>query len=1159
MSKQYIFIILFIISITTAYIGIDHIKNNALSQFQQKYFLKTVEQSELYLKTLIKEKQNTTAMIATSLTNSENVLSTLKGDSSNSIDLKKYSLKLRETTDFKNVWFQLISKKGISLQRSWTDKKNDSLVNIRIDVAKMIKNPKVMNTISVGKFDLSFKSMIPVFDDKNTFLGIIEVITHFNSISKKLKKNGIESVILADKKYKKQLTKAFTKKFAADYYVANLDAPAKLLHYLQQENIEEYISNIKLKPYYLDKKLDSLVTYYGMANEDGTALAHFLLFNSLQNLDISKINEINYVYNLYKFFAILLIVLIFYLMYRANLESRLSLGSRALTIVIITYVILAVILYILVELKHNNDIKDYRNSIKKQTLVEYNSIIDKNRQIAQLIYDSYINIDTVKELLKQNQRGDLYKQLKPTYIELIKKYNIRQIHFHLPDSQSFLRMHRPKKYGDSLKGIRESVDYVNKFLKPYYGFEEGRIFNGFRYVFPLFHKDRSHIGSVEVSFDIYSFMDNYFNIFNASRVNFLLNKSVINEKVFNNEQSNYIKSPIKDFYFDKLVLQKLREKRKDIVAAQKDKKKLLRISETILKGEPFTVHFGEVEDITTIIPLINNITNKVVGSINISKKDTYIQQRDAEFYQLLAVLLIILGFIMVFIYREIISKYKIKLQSIKNKKILDSQHSFIIITDGSNIQLANNSMLKFFNYKTLEEFKTEHNCICELFENEDGKNYIQRYMGEQNWFEYIKNNQDEHKVKFKSHTGEYHIFKIEYSQYNIEQNQYIISFLDITQLENVNSSLKKTTNEQTQLLSLFNKSDITLFKWKNDTKRTVEYVSDNVSKLLGYEKDDFLSGKIHYEELINENDLITIQTELETLLNTNDDFLRHTPYQITTKKREKKYILTYQLLIKDSDQRISHFLGYLVDITHIKTIEHQLIQSEKMSSLGNMIGNIAHQWRQPLSVISTSASTMQLEHEYGTLNGEKMTSYCDSIVNSTNFLSQTIDTFRDFIKEKKELKEVVIQDRLNLAIKISEPSLKNNHIALINNIDYQKDIVKELPIGELVQVLTNILNNAKDALVNKNIQNGWIKISCTEIQDTIVITIEDNAGGIDEEIMPQIFEPYFTTKHQSQGTGLGLYMSHKIVSESLRGKLYAQNTSYGAKFIIELPSDTISI
>ena len=160
MNKPYIFITLFIISVATAYFGIDKIKQSELTQFQQKYFLKTVEQSELYLKTLIKEKQNTTAMIATSLTDSENVLDTLKGNSSKLIDLKKYSLKLRETTDFKNVWFQLISKEGISLQRSWTDKKNDSLINVRIDVAKMIKNPKVMNTISVGKFDLSFKSRL---------------------------------------------------------------------------------------------------------------------------------------------------------------------------------------------------------------------------------------------------------------------------------------------------------------------------------------------------------------------------------------------------------------------------------------------------------------------------------------------------------------------------------------------------------------------------------------------------------------------------------------------------------------------------------------------------------------------------------------------------------------------------------------------------------------------------------------------------------------------------------------------------------------------------------------------------------------------------------------------------------------------------------------
>ena len=105
-------------------------------------------------------------------------------------------------------------------------------------------------------------------------------------------------------------------------------------------------------------------------------------------------------------------------------------------------------------------------------------------------------------------------------------------------------------------------------------------------------------------------------------------------------------------------------------------------------------------------------------------------------------------------------------------------------------------------------------------------------------------------------------------------------------------------------------------------------------------------------------------------------------------------------------------------------------------------------------------------------------------------------------------------------------------------------------------VLINILNNAKDALIYNQIENPWIKLSLESNETTVLITIEDNAGGVPEDIIPHIFEPYFTTKHQSQGTGLGLYMSYKIIVENLKGKLYAKNRLFGAKFFIELNKES---
>ena len=252
--------------------------------------------------------------------------------------------------------------------------------------------------------------------------------------------------------------------------------------------------------------------------------------------------------------------------------------------------------------------------------------------------------------------------------------------------------------------------------------------------------------------------------------------------------------------------------------------------------------------------------------------------------------------------------------------------------------------------------------------------------------------------------------------------------------------------------------------------------------------------------------------------------------------------------------------GTIQDITkeynqqqNIKIQEKLLHEQEKLASMGEMIGNIAHQWRQPLSVISTSTSGMQIEKEMDTLSDEKFYKYTDGILKNTEFLSKTIDTFRNYIKEKKELKEVVLQDRIRSAVDIIEAAFINNHIKLINDIDRCEPINITMVVGELSQVIINLLNNAKDILLEQNIDDPTVKILLEKCDNNAVITIEDNGGGIPEDILPKIFDPYFTTKHQSQGTGLGLHMSKDIIEKHLNGRIYAQNNNNGATFTIIIP------
>ena len=262
-------------------------------------------------------------------------------------------------------------------------------------------------------------------------------------------------------------------------------------------------------------------------------------------------------------------------------------------------------------------------------------------------------------------------------------------------------------------------------------------------------------------------------------------------------------------------------------------------------------------------------------------------------------------------------------------------------------------------------------------------------------------------------------------------------------------------------------------------------------------------------------------------------------------------------LLKNKINDITEHINLKIEHKEQQEQLHQqkldMIIQSKNAQMGEMIGNIAHQWRQPLSVISTSASGMQLEKEMNVLSDDKFKVYTNSIVNSTVYLSETIDIFRDYIKEKKELKKVILQDRIELSINIIKASLKSHYIKLINNTLDIEPIEITIVVGELSQVLINIFNNSKDIMIERDIKDKWIKIDLTKQDNKAVITIEDNGGGISDDILSKIFDPYFTTKHQSQGTGLGLHMSKEIIEKSLHGILSVENSENGAVFKIALP------
>ena len=225
--------------------------------------------------------------------------------------------------------------------------------------------------------------------------------------------------------------------------------------------------------------------------------------------------------------------------------------------------------------------------------------------------------------------------------------------------------------------------------------------------------------------------------------------------------------------------------------------------------------------------------------------------------------------------------------------------------------------------------------------------------------------------------------------------------------------------------------------------------------------------------------------------------------------------------------------------------QHKLMESQsKLASMGEMIGNIAHQWRQPLSLISTIASGIKVQVEFGQFNEKDIIPDMDNIIKQTTYLSNTIDDFRNFIKNSNEKSEVQISNVINKTLSILNPSMVTHNINVILNLE---DDIKIIGYeNQLIQALINILNNSKDAIKEKLKENEerLIFIKTKSTNNSFILEIKDNAGGIIESVMDKIFEPYFTTKHKSIGTGIGLSITHQIITKHHNAHIYASNKTY---------------
>ena len=464
----------------------------------------------------------------------------------------------------------------------------------------------------------------------------------------------------------------------------------------------------------------------------------------------------------------------------------------------------------------------------------------------------------------------------------------------------------------------------------------------------------------------------------------------------------------------------------------------------------------------------------------------------------------------------------------------------------------------FFSKKWLDMFGYTRNDIQDfeqwinLIHNEDKEKVLNEY-------EKHINKQSEHFVceyRLKAKDGNY--------KWILERGKEFNSNRMLMMAMNIDERMKLTKElRDVELLTKFGR--IVIFRWENDENMSVKFVSQSI-KAYGYDVKDF-EKNIKFFDFIYKDDVNQLITVIKkSIFNDADSFT--SIHRVVDKDNNIKWVYNRTIIIKDDNGNVIEFYGYLNDITKLKMNEAELkekvklqleknlekdrllVQQNKLASMGEMLGNIAHQWRQPLNNINLLIYFIR--DSYGKISQNELSEVIKDAKLQIDYMSQTIDDFRNFYKPSKERKIFDIKESILQSSKIVHSSIEKNAIKL--------DILGEsLSIdgfeNEFEQVIVNILNNAIDAKIIKSkiIKfDAKIEINIYKEDKNIFISIFNNCGNIDEKIIERIFEPYFTTKFEDQGTGIGLYMTKVIIEKNMKGKIEAKNLNDGVEFIIKL-------
>ena len=810
-----------------------------------------------------------------------------------------------------------------------------------------------------------------------------------------------------------------------------------------------------------------------------------------------------------------------------------------------------------------NLIQNYTHNQHEQehTVQVYSSVeqtIEHYIKEYEYIAKRIIKTTDLVELLKKKDRETVYKLFKHKW-ELLHEEEpfLRVMHFHLKDGSSFLRMHNLEVFGDNLIEARPMIKEIHHSHQIISGYETGKHGSLYRVITPVFDEKQTYIGALELGLDINFIVRELHEINNMHGLIFIKDDKLTFFKNPNNLIIDGYKlqsEPTGELKVISDALTTLNFDKDDVVISAGKKQ--------------YNIHVFTLNDFQ------GQPKFKILIFHNILKRWS-----SEEFILALQAVLILISLALLiwFVYRRINDYEKIvsnlyeeQIKQIENTQnevelnknylqgILDVIPNIMIISDGNDITRANPAMLKFTGFSTLKEFKQKHECICEFFIEEN--NCLMPAVEDLNWLEYVLSKPDKiHEVSMIK-DGEHYRFIVQARLMDVNKiHRSVVTFTDVTEIEGIKKELNNNNRillENEEKLRAITDSALDAIIMLDDRGRFI-FWNPKAKDMLGYDEEELI-GKDFHNIVAPKAFHQAAKVAYEKFSHTGEGAVLGQILELSAiKKGGHEFPISLVLSGVQIDGKW-HGIGFMRDITERNKLQSELKQKDEImlaqsrqAAMGDMISMIAHQWRQPLTAIGVGAQNLQLDIELDDIDPKRFNTKLTKIVELTAFLSKTIDDFRDFLKPNKKPETSMLSKVLNGALGIVGKSLENNNITLKYSL--QSNIEITTYSNEVIQVLINIINNAKDIIIIKNIDDGVIWLNISHDEETVKFEICDNAGGIPEEILPRIFEPYFSTKEEKGGTGLGLYMSKMIVQKHLKGVISAHNSAEGACFSITIP------